>query len=98
MKMMPNCRDFKYIFVKFYIGWGGERSILYKGVETSPSKRVLKILRESPRKTIYVSSGLDCYKWYQSLTPGDVPARRMSPKGGGHETVCQRGWIGGVPH
>ena len=26
--------------------------------------------------------GFDCYKWYQSQTPGDVPARRLSSKGG----------------
>ena len=33
---------------------------------------------------------LGCYKCYQSQTPGDVPARRLSPK---------RGWTrGGVPN
>ena len=26
--------------------------------------------------------GLGCYKWYQSQTRGDVPARRLSPEEG----------------
>ena len=33
-----------------YIGWGGERSTLYKGVETSPYRRVLKTLKGSPKR------------------------------------------------
>ena len=38
--------------------------------------------------------GLDGYKWYQSKTPGDVPARRLIPEGGGHEALCQQGrWV-----
>ena len=28
--------DWTYVFVRFYIGWRGERNIPYKGVETSP--------------------------------------------------------------
>ena len=35
--------------------------------------------------------GLGRYKWYQSQTPGDVSARRLSPKGGVYEAVCQQG-------
>ena len=35
--------------------------------------------------------GLGGYKWYQSQTPDDVSARRLSPEGGGHEVVCQQG-------
>ena len=35
--------------------------------------------------------GLGRYKWYQSQTPGNVPMRRLSPEGGGHEAVCQQG-------
>ena len=34
---------------------------------------------------------LDRYKGYQSQTPNDVLARRLSPKGGGHKAVCQQG-------
>ena len=36
-----------------------------KGVETSPSIRVLKTLRESPKRTISTSGGhrLDCYSF-----------------------------------
>ena len=49
--------------------------------------------------------GLDCYKWYQSQTPGDVPVKRLFPKEGRHEAVCEQGrWapkgvdLVGVPH
>ena len=48
--------------------------------------------------------GLDCYRWYHSLTPDDVSARRLNPGMGGHEVMCEQGrWIrrgrfGGVPH
>ena len=70
-----------------------------------PSIRVLKTLRESSkgkvqREQYLLAVGLSRYKWYQSQTPGDVPARRLSPEEGGHEVVCQqgrwarRGWIG----
>ena len=51
-------------------------------------------LRGSPngkaqKRWYLLAVGLDCYKWYQNQTPGDVPARRLSPKGG---------WTrGGVP-
>ena len=36
--------------VRTHIGWGGERNILDKGVETSPSRHVLKTLRGSPKE------------------------------------------------
>ena len=50
--------------VRSHIGWRGERSIPYKGVETSPSIRVLKTLRgspkgKSPKRTIFGSGGLE---------------------------------------
>ena len=35
--------------VRSNVGWRGERNILYKGVETSPYRHVLKILRGSPK-------------------------------------------------
>ena len=34
--------------VRFYVGWRREQSILYKDIETSPNKRVLKTLRGRP--------------------------------------------------
>ena len=34
--------------VRSHIGWRGERSIPYKGVETSPDQTCLKTLRGSP--------------------------------------------------
>ena len=37
------------------------------------------------------SVGLDCYKWHQSQTLGDVQVRRLSPEvGGGHAAACQQ--------
>ena len=54
--------------MRFHIGWRGERSILYKGVETLLSGRVLRTLgearEESPKRTISVSGrlGLFCIK------------------------------------
>ena len=31
--------------VRSHVGWGGERIIVYKGVETSPNRHVLKTLK-----------------------------------------------------
>ena len=31
----------RIIVVRFHIGWGGEQSILYKGVETFPQKKTI---------------------------------------------------------
>ena len=51
--------------VRSRIGWrGGERSILYKGIETSPQQTCFKNLeekpeRESPKRTIFASGGLE---------------------------------------
>ena len=71
-----------------------------------PSIHVLKTLKGSPkgkaqRGQYLLTVSLGHYKWYQSQTLGDVPMRRLSPKRGGNEAVCQqgrwprRGWIGG---
>ena len=35
--------------------------------------------RESPKRTISTGGEFDCYKWYQSQTPGGVPARTLTP-------------------
>ncbi|KAG7029720.1 Protein NRT1/ PTR FAMILY 1.2, partial [Cucurbita argyrosperma subsp. argyrosperma] len=40
----------------------------------------LTVILNGPKRTISASGG---YKWYQSQTPGDVPARTLAPKGGG---------------
>ena len=57
-----------------------------------PSRRVLKTLRGSPkgkeRGQYLLAVGLGRYKWYQSQTPGDVPARRLFPEGGRHDVGC----------
>ena len=59
----------------------------FKDLEQKPE-------RESPKMTIstfLLAVGLNCYKWYQSQTPNDVLARRLSSEGGGHEAMCQQG-------
>ena len=33
---------------------------------------------------------LSRYKWYHSQTPDDVPVRRLSPEGGGHEGCASK--------
>ena len=57
--------------------------------------------RESPKKTISTSGGLELFQLVQSQTPSDVPVRRMSPEGGLDTRRCtnkdaglRRGWIG----
>ena len=52
--------------VRFHISWGEEWSILYKGVETSPSQTRLKTLRGSPkgkaqRGQYLLAVSLGCY-------------------------------------
>ena len=49
--------------MRSHIGWGGERSILYKGWKPLPSRhvlqrRILKTWRDSPKRTIFTSGGL----------------------------------------
>ena len=50
--------------VRSHIGWGGERNILYKGVETSPQQTPSKNLEGSPKGNVQkgqylVAVGLD---------------------------------------
>ena len=47
----------------------------FKNLEGKPE-------RESPKRQYLLAVGLGRYKWYQSQTPGDVPAKRLSPGGG----------------
>ena len=68
--------------VRSHIGWGGERSILYKGVKPLPSRRVLKILRGNSKRTIFASGGLELLQWYQGQSLGGVSTRTLSPEGG----------------
>ena len=81
--------------MKFHIDWGGERKALYKGVAFC-CRHVLKTSRGSlkgkaQREQYLLTVGLGRYKWYQSQTSGDVPARRLFPEGGRHEAKCQTG-------
>ena len=49
--------------VRSHIGWGGERNILYDGVETSPQQTRFKNLegkpeRKNPKGAMFASGGL----------------------------------------
>jgi len=65
--------------MRSHINWGGERNILYKGVETSPQQTCFKNLegkpeRESPKRTISASGGLGLlHILCQTLTPLYIP-------------------------
>ena len=45
-------------FLRSHFSWRGERSILYKGVETFFKNPKRKFGKESPKKTIYACGGL----------------------------------------
>ena len=89
--------------------WRREQNILYRVWKSLSRIRDLKSLRESSkgkvqRRQYLLMMGLGHYKWFQSQTRGDVPVRRLSLEGDGHEVVCQQGcWAPkrgglGVPH
>ena len=83
-------------YVSFHIGWEGNKALFIEVWKLLPSKHILKTLKESPkgktqRGQYLLEVSLVCYKWYQSQTPSNVLARRLSPKGGGHEVVWQQG-------
>ena len=78
--------------MRSHIGWGGEQTLLYTGVETSLQHTRFKSLKGKAQRGQYLLAvGLGHYKWYQSKTPRDVPASRLSLEGGGQEAMCQQG-------
>ena len=72
IEVMPSLEPYmiaglKIVFVRFHVGWRGERSIPYKGVETSPYETCFKTVRltaicNGSKRTIFVSDGLGLYK------------------------------------
>ena len=57
--------------VRPHIDWEENESILYKGVELLPNRRILKTLRESSkekphRRQYQLAVGSGCYKWYRA--------------------------------
>ena len=57
--------------VRSHIGWGGERSIRYKGVETSRFKTVrMTAIRNEPKRTISTSGGFELLHWIEYHTNG----------------------------
>ena len=68
----------KTLVVKSYIGWGGEQTTIYKGVETLRGSQKGK----TQRRQYLLVVDLDRYKWYQSQTPDDVSAFLLFPEGG----------------
>ena len=77
---------------RFHIGWRGEQNILYKGVKSLPSRPVLKTLRESSKRTIFVSGGLGLLLMVSKLDTERYASEEVeSRKAGGHEAVCHQG-------
>ena len=71
-------------YVRSHIGWRGERSILNKGVETSPTcfKNLHgKFERESPKGKYLLVVGLGYYKWYRARHWAVCQRGRWAPKG-----------------
>ena len=71
------------LFFKFEIGEENEVSVI-RVWKPLPSRHVLKTLRGSPKGKqgqYLLAVSLNRYKSYQSQTPDDVLARRLSPKG-----------------
>ena len=71
------------------MGWGRERNILLRVWKPHFSRRIFKTFkgkpkRESSKKTILASSGLELLQMVSE------PTRRLSPERGRHETVCQQ--------
>ena len=81
-----------------HIGWEGEQTTIYKGVETFPYQTCFKALKGSPnektqRGQYLLAVDLERYKWYQSQTldnvstfllfPGGVDMRRCVSKDAG---------------
>ena len=84
------------VYVRSHIGWGGERSILYKSVETSPSQTHFKNLegkpeRESPKRTISANGGLGLLQLVSEPDTGRCASKEAKPqRGSEHEAVCQQ--------
>ena len=71
----------------FHIGWGGEQTTIYKGVETFPQQTRFKALSGSPKGKVQrgqclLAVDLGHYKWYQSQSPDDVSAFSLFLEGG----------------
>ena len=68
--------------MRSHIGWRGEWSILYKGVETSSKQTLLKILRESLKRTISPSGDLGLLQMVLELNIGQCASEDTEPRRG----------------
>ena len=86
-----------------YIGWGGERSILYKGVKISPKQTRFQSLkgkpeRKSPKRTIFASDGLGLLQMVSKPDTGPCVSEEAKPRRGVDMRQCankDEGWIEG---
>ncbi|PON75293.1 hypothetical protein PanWU01x14_042600 [Parasponia andersonii] len=72
--------------VKSHIGWKGERSTLYKGVDTFPyqtrfeNRELRRAVWSKWQSGQYLLAGfLGCYRWYQSRFPSRWSAGTLNP-------------------
>ena len=72
----------KTLVVRSHIGWRGERNIIYKGVETSPSQTCFKpcgeARKEKPKKTISSSGGLGLLQMVSEPDTGQCASENAS--------------------
>ena len=79
--------------LRSYISWRGERSILYKGVETSPYQTHFKNLvgkpeRESPKRIISASGGLRLLQMILKSNTGWCASEDAKPQRGVNTRRC----------
>ena len=91
--------------MRFHIGWGGERNIFYKGVETFPfqtrfKNREGKLGRKNPKRTISTSGGLRPLQIVSEPDTGRCASEEVEPQRGVDTRLCvskdigpRRGWI-----
>ena len=83
--------------MRSHIGWGGERSVLYKGVETSLQLTCFKnfegkLERENSKRTIFARGGFGLLQMILEPDSEQCVNEEAEPRrGDGHEAVRQQG-------
>ena len=87
-KLLPCCIGVFYChvlsltqseYVRSHIGWGGERNILIRVWKSLPSRRVLKTLRGSSKRTISASGELGLLQMVLETDTGRFVSEEVEP-------------------
>ena len=84
--------------VRSHVGWRRERNILYKGWKLLPNRPVLKILRESPKRTISSSGGLGLLQIISESGTERCASKDARPWGEGGDWVISPRLEGGTKY